>query len=204
MLPQCLHLMAVAAISSAQYGQGFVVGGSGFCLSCNLGFSGGRASASGGSTGTSSEAGGSVPTSGTTKAVPQSGQLTEYPRPFSSTTRDLPQCSHLNQISIRAPKDAPVTEQFKSLSALKSSSRNGALPLPSNIIGKQISRLRNGLNISQEQLSAKCQRVGLDISRGTLAKIESGVRCVSDQEALLLAQALGVGISDLFPKAKRR
>ena len=27
---------------------------------------------------------------------------------------------------------------------------------------------------------------------------------VSDQEALLLAQALGVGVSDLFPKAKRR
>ena len=76
--------------------------------------------------------------------------------------------------------------------------------LPTNIIGKQVSRLRNGLNISQEQLSARCQRAGLDISRGTLAKIEAGVRCVSDQEALLLAQALGVSVSDLFPKAKRR
>ena len=45
---------------------------------------------------------------------------------------------------------------------------------------------------------------GLDISRGTLAKIEAGVRCVSDQEALLLAQALGVGVSDLFPKGKKK
>lgn len=76
--------------------------------------------------------------------------------------------------------------------------------MPTNIIGKEISRLRNGLNISQEQLSAKCQRVGLDISRGTLAKIEAGVRCVSDQEALLLAQALGVGVADLFPKGKKK
>ena len=76
--------------------------------------------------------------------------------------------------------------------------------LPSNIIGKQVSRLRNGLDLSQEDLSARCQRQGLDISRGTLAKIEAGVRCVSDQEALLLAQALGVSVSDLFPKAKRR
>ena len=76
--------------------------------------------------------------------------------------------------------------------------------MPTNIIGKEISRLRNGLNISQEQLSAKCQRVGLDISRGTLAKIEAGVRCVSDQEALLLAQALGVGVADLFPKSKKK
>ena len=76
--------------------------------------------------------------------------------------------------------------------------------LPSNIIGKQVSRLRNQLGLSQDQLSAKCQRFGLDISRGTLAKIEAGIRCVSDQEALLLSQALGVGVSDLFPKAKHR
>ena len=76
--------------------------------------------------------------------------------------------------------------------------------MPTNIIGKQVSRLRNGLNISQEQLSARCQRVGLDISRGTLAKIESCVRCVSDQEAFLLGQALGVSVSDLFPKGKKK
>ena len=76
--------------------------------------------------------------------------------------------------------------------------------LPSNVTGKQVSRLRNQLDLSQDQLSAKCQRVGLDISRGTLAKIEAGIRCVSDGEALLLAQALGVGVSDLFPKGKQK
>ena len=76
--------------------------------------------------------------------------------------------------------------------------------LPSNIIGKQVARLRSQLDRSQEQLAAKCQRVGLDISRGTLAKIEAGVRCVSDGEAFLLALALGVGVADLFPKGKRR
>ncbi len=76
--------------------------------------------------------------------------------------------------------------------------------LPTNVTGKQVSRLRNQLGLSQDQLSAKCQRVGLDISRGTLAKIEAGIRCVSDGEALLLAQALGVGVSDLFPKGKQK
>ena len=76
--------------------------------------------------------------------------------------------------------------------------------LPTNIIGKQVSRLRNQLGLSQDQLSAKCQRVGLDISRGTLAKIESCVRCVSDQEAFLLGQALGVSVSDLFPRSKKK
>ena len=76
--------------------------------------------------------------------------------------------------------------------------------MPSNIIGKQVSRLRNQLELSQDQLSAKCQRVGLDISRGTLAKIEAGIRCVADGAALLLAQALGVGVSELFPKSKKK
>ena len=76
--------------------------------------------------------------------------------------------------------------------------------MPTNVTGKQVSRLRNQLGLSQDQLSAKCQRVGLDISRGTLAKIEAGIRCVSDGEALLLAQALGVGVSDLFPKGKQK
>jgi hypothetical protein len=40
---------------------------------------------------------------------------------------------------------------------------------------------------------------GLDISRGTLAKIEARVRCVSDQELVLLAKALGVRVEELFP-----
>lgn len=76
--------------------------------------------------------------------------------------------------------------------------------MASNITGGQIRRIRVSRDWSQEQFAAKCQRIGLDISRVTLAKIETGVRCVSDQELPLLAQALGVGISDLFPKAKRR
>ncbi len=76
--------------------------------------------------------------------------------------------------------------------------------MPTNITGNQVRKLRSQQDLSQEQLSAKCQRVGLDISRGTLAKIEAGVRCVSDGEAFLLALALGVGVAELFPKAKRR
>ena len=76
--------------------------------------------------------------------------------------------------------------------------------MPTNITGSQIRKLRSQHDLSQEQFSAKCQRVGLDISRGTLAKIEAGVRCVSDQEALLLSQALGVSVSDLFPRGKKK
>ena len=76
--------------------------------------------------------------------------------------------------------------------------------MPTNITGRQIARLRTENGLSQDGLAGKCQRAGWDISRGTLAKIEAGVRCVSDEELLLLAKALEVSVSDLFPKGKRR
>ena len=75
--------------------------------------------------------------------------------------------------------------------------------VPANITGRQIAKLRTEKSLSQDALAGKCQRQGLDISRGTLAKIESGVRCVSDSELLLLAKALEVSVSDLFPKGKK-
>ena len=75
--------------------------------------------------------------------------------------------------------------------------------LPTNITGRQIAKLRTAKGLSQDQLAGKCQRAGWDISRGTLAKIEAGVRCVSDGEILLLAKALEVSVAELFPEGKR-
>ena len=76
--------------------------------------------------------------------------------------------------------------------------------MPTNITGRQIAKLRNEKGLSQDKLAVKCQRMGWDVSRNIVAKIESGIRCVSDQEILLLSQALGVSVSDLFPKGKKR
>ena len=42
--------------------------------------------------------------------------------------------------------------------------------------------------------------LGFDLTRGTLAKIESRVRAVSDHEIPYLARALGCSIETLFPK----
>jgi hypothetical protein len=39
----------------------------------------------------------------------------------------------------------------------------------------------------------------LDITRGTVAKIEAGVRSVSDHEIPFIARALVVPVADLFP-----
>ena len=53
--------------------------------------------------------------------------------------------------------------------------------------------------MTQPILAARCQRLGWDLSRETLAKIESQIRWVSDFELSCLAFALGVQISDLLP-----
>ena len=75
--------------------------------------------------------------------------------------------------------------------------------MPTNIIGRQVAKVRTAKGLSQDALAGKCQRAGLDVSRGTLAKIESGIRCVSDSELLYLAKALEVSVSELFPKGKK-
>lgn len=68
-----------------------------------------------------------------------------------------------------------------------------------NIVGVQVRKLRKQQKLTQEQLSARCNVIGLDISRGTLAKIEAGVRQVIDTEVVQLAIALKVKEADLFP-----
>ena len=68
-----------------------------------------------------------------------------------------------------------------------------------NIVGPQVGRLRQARGWSQDDLAGRLQRLGWDISRGTLAKIEAQIRCVTDRELLLLARALKVRIDDLYP-----
>jgi transcriptional regulator with XRE-family HTH domain len=76
---------------------------------------------------------------------------------------------------------------------------------PANIVGPQIRKRRNELGLTQEEFAARCQLNGLDISRGTLSQIEAQLRCVTDDELLALARALGISIETLFPpEAKRK
>lgn len=68
-----------------------------------------------------------------------------------------------------------------------------------NIVGPQVRKLRSAKGWSQDVLAARLQKAGWDIARGTLAKIEARVRCVSDGETQLLARVLKVRIDDLYP-----
>jgi transcriptional regulator with XRE-family HTH domain len=65
-------------------------------------------------------------------------------------------------------------------------------------IGQNIKNLRNRSKLTQEQLVAKMQVCGCDISRGTLAKIEAGIRHLYADELKCLKEVLNVEYEDIL------
>ena len=70
---------------------------------------------------------------------------------------------------------------------------------PTNVIGPQLRAHRAKAGLTQKELAALCQRRGLDLTRGTLAKIESGSRFVKACELFIIAKSLNVPIERFFP-----
>jgi len=66
------------------------------------------------------------------------------------------------------------------------------------MVGAAVCKWRMARGYTQEQLAAKCQIKGWDISRATLSKIEARIRCVSDAEVMLLASVLKCSHADLL------
>ena len=69
---------------------------------------------------------------------------------------------------------------------------------PRNLVGPQIRRIRSQQGLTQEELAAKCQVLGHDISRSTLAKIEAQIRCATDYDIVAVAKALKVEVTKLL------
>lgn len=65
-------------------------------------------------------------------------------------------------------------------------------------VGKKIRFLREEAGLTQEQLSAKLQVCGCDITRSALAKIEVGQRHLYPDEIKLLKEILCVDFSDIL------
>ncbi|WP_455530299.1 helix-turn-helix domain-containing protein [Ruminococcus sp.] len=65
-------------------------------------------------------------------------------------------------------------------------------------VGNNIRRLREKADITQEQLSARLQVNGCDITRSALAKIEVGQRHLYPDEIILLKKLLNVSYDDIF------
>ena len=66
------------------------------------------------------------------------------------------------------------------------------------VIGNNIKNLRENAGITQEQLSARLQVNGCDITRSALAKIEVGQRHLYPDEILLIKQLLKVSFDDIL------
>lgn len=73
-----------------------------------------------------------------------------------------------------------------------------------NIIGGRVrmARAETVPQVTQDDLSGRLARVGVSLDRSGIAKVESGVRCVSDYEVRALCKVLRVspgwllGLSD--------
>jgi transcriptional regulator with XRE-family HTH domain len=65
-------------------------------------------------------------------------------------------------------------------------------------MGENIRKIREKKGLTQEQLAAKLQTLGCDITRSALAKIEAGQRHLYSWEIPALKNALDVTFEDLF------
>ncbi len=66
------------------------------------------------------------------------------------------------------------------------------------LVGNNIRKLREKSNLTQEQLSAKLQINGCDITRSALAKIEVGQRHLYPDEIILLKEILNTSFNEIL------
>ena len=73
-------------------------------------------------------------------------------------------------------------------------------PRGKNIVGRRIAEARSLLRppITQDSLSGRVARLGIQLDRAAIAKIENNQRRVLDYELKALAAALGVQVKWLF------
>ncbi len=68
------------------------------------------------------------------------------------------------------------------------------------MIGKRLKEARENLGLTQDQVAARLQVAGCDISRGTLAKIEVGIRHLQATEVQAFTKVLKMDYKDILEK----
>ena len=63
-----------------------------------------------------------------------------------------------------------------------------------NVSGERIRQRREALKLSQEQLSAKLQLLGLELNQKVISRVETGLRVVPDFELEYYARALDTNV----------
>lgn len=69
-----------------------------------------------------------------------------------------------------------------------------------NVIEKNIKNIRKNNQLTQENLCARMQIMGFQISRSDISKLENGKKIITDFEIIGFSKALKVSILDLFYK----
>jgi transcriptional regulator with XRE-family HTH domain len=74
-----------------------------------------------------------------------------------------------------------------------------------NIIGKRLAKARRGCRppLTQDALSGRLARIGVQLDRAAIAKIENDLRHVLDYELKALADALAVEVDWLLGGEKK-
>lgn len=67
------------------------------------------------------------------------------------------------------------------------------------LFGRNLRQLRMERGLTQEQVAARLQLAGCDLTRSALAKIEAGQRHVYPDELYALRNALDVSYEELLP-----
>ncbi len=67
-----------------------------------------------------------------------------------------------------------------------------------NLAGARIRERRAELALSQEQLAAKLQLLGLELNQKVISRVETGLRVLPDYELPFFAQALDCSVSWLL------
>ena len=68
----------------------------------------------------------------------------------------------------------------------------------SNLVGKNIEKLRKERGIKQKDFIAKMQVMGCDINPTSYSKLEGQVRSATDKEIFVISKILGVSMEMLF------
>ncbi|MDO4542290.1 MAG: helix-turn-helix transcriptional regulator [Bacillota bacterium] len=71
-------------------------------------------------------------------------------------------------------------------------------------LGHNIRRIREEQGLTQEQLSARLQTMGCDITRSALAKIEVGQRHIYPDELKCFTHSLQISYDELFMESQPR
>ena len=67
-----------------------------------------------------------------------------------------------------------------------------------NICGKNVTKFRIAMGISQRALADKMQLVGIDIDKNAIQRIESGKRFVTDIEIAAFAKVFNITLEELL------